>query len=443
MNILLYLTYAMVGIIEPTMWMKVLGKYFPKRYSNKWYYFLGGFGLYSIFNIRHMISFCIENDSINSISMILQIIYIFMLVKILYECKFVERLISIGLLVVVSMLIDTIAMVGWITFSRKDLDVMLEFGIINISITLGARLFEMLVLWMHISDKSKRIIKGVEQYKEVIPLIVLNFILSIPSWLIYNNLDLINNNIRFMQVIQMGTIMLFTILTFYIVTIINKRKRREINHLLKMEQMSMELEMYSEISELTEKLRSLRHDMKGHLGLIKGLFDSGEYDKLGEYLKKVYKDVELTDDIVLVNNKMVSILLSQKCKVARQNNITISPKVMIQDFRMEDVDICSVLSNILDNAIEAAQKQEEGYIDLLIAEKEQGYSIRCENSFLETPVMHKNNYRTTKVDSANHGLGIGIIRSIAAKYGGVAKIYHSADIFTVEVFIPNVIEGVG
>ena len=290
--------------------------------------------------------------------MIFQIIYIFMMMKILYECKFRDRLISIGLLAVLSTAIDTVVLVLWVAWFKKDLNELIQFGFANASLTLLARMIEALILWIYLSKKGIKVIKALSNYKEVIPLVIINFALSIPSWVIYNNLELINNDIRIMQFIQMGTLLLFTSLTFYIIAIVNKRKRKEMNYLLKMKQMNMELEMYSEISELTEKLRLLRHDMRGHMGLIKALYDTKDFDKLGEYLGRVYKDVELTDDLVLLENKMVSILLTQKCKIARDKHINITSQVSVQNFGMADEDICSLLSNIMDNAIVAVEKQQ-------------------------------------------------------------------------------------
>lgn len=440
LNILFYLMYATAGIVEPFLWLKIFGKLYKPRYSSKKYYFLGGLGLYIIFFVKQMISLNLENDSINSFSMIFQIIYIFMMMKILYECKFRDRLISIGLLAVLSTAIDTVVLVLWVAWFKKDLNELIQFGFANASLTLLARMIEALILWIYLSKKGIKVIKALSNYKEVIPLVIINFALSIPSWVIYNNLELINNDIRIMQFIQMGTLLLFTSLTFYIIAIVNKRKRKEMNYLLKMKQMNMELEMYSEISELTEKLRLLRHDMRGHMGLIKALYDTKDFDKLGEYLGRVYKDVELTDDLVLLENKMVSILLTQKCKIARDKHINITSQVSVQNFGMADEDICSLLSNIMDNAIVAVEKQQtgDGYIELVIEQKENGYSIHCENSLHERLIMHKNQYITTKKDSGEHGLGISIIRNIAKKYGGVAKIYHDANAFTVDAFIPDV-----
>ena len=107
------------------------------------------------------------------------------------------------------------------------------------------------------------------------------------------------------------------IVLFAIITI-SHRKRKETTYQMKMQQMKTELEMYEQINELTQDLRTLRHDMRGNIGVIKALYESKEYDKIGEYISQIFQDIEPTEDLVIVSNKAVSIVLSQKCKMARK-----------------------------------------------------------------------------------------------------------------------------
>ena len=109
---------------------------------------------------------------------------------------------------------------------------------------------------------------------------------------------------------------------------------------------------------------------------------------------------------------------------------------MAEDYGMEELDICSLLSNILDNAIESAKKcpEEKRYIDFEMVEEGDGYVIRCENSYVESPVMNQGQYISSKKNAENHGYGVGIIRRLAKKYSGRARISHEMGIFIVEVY---------
>lgn len=155
MTTLYYFMYGMAGIIEPFLWLKIFGKLYRKRYSERKFYFLGGLGLYIIFLVKQMISLNLEDDSINSISMILQIIYIFMMMKILYECKFTDRLMSIGLLAILSTVIDVVVLVAWVAICKRDLDELMQFGFMNASLTVLARCVETFILRMYLAKKDK------------------------------------------------------------------------------------------------------------------------------------------------------------------------------------------------------------------------------------------------------------------------------------------------
>ncbi|SFS01466.1 sensor histidine kinase [Anaeromicropila populeti] len=439
MNVWYYLLYAIAYAVEPVLWMKIFSKLFHKRYEKGQYYFLGGLGLYFLFFSKQLITFHCGNDSVNSVGIIIQLLYLLRVLKRLFETKRSERLLIIGVLALLSIVMDSIFLLGWVVLFRQSMDTAIQFGLVNVILTFFARGMGCLLYGFCFSRIV--IVKRVRQlfyYREVIPLVILHFALSVPSWLLFHNREFRNGSVKVMQFMYTGTLWLFAVTTLYIIWIINKRNKTELANKLTVKQMSMELEMYSEISEVTEKLSDLRHDMRSHIGLMKSLCDNQEYHRMGEYLRELYQEVELSEDLLCIENKTIAIVLRQKHKLAKEKGISFYTKVMVKELPMKDVDICSLLSNIVNNAIEAAEKQliGEGYVDLCIMANEHGYHIRCENSFAEKPVQIKNSYVTSKKDADHHGLGIGIIKKITEKYAGTAKIYCEETCFIVEVYIP-------
>ena len=103
---------------------------------------------------------------------------------------------------------------------------------------------------------------------------------------------------------------------------------------------------------------------------------------------------------------------------------------------MEDVDLCSLISNILDNAIEGTG--ENGYIELTIRKDldSDGTMLDCTNTYKNKLRLIKGEYRSTKVESG-HGYGIRIIRNLAKKYKGNAKIFADNKMFYVKIYIPG------
>lgn len=441
-----YSICAVANLIEPVMWMKVFEKRYGRKYTNQLYYFWGGFTLYAVYMITQMMSVFLVSDKMNIIATIIRIYFVYEIVRILYTSRPLERLVSIGILVAFAMTLDFIKILILNSFLSYDFKEIMQIGTIQAVCMLIQSCCELILLSIYLSERGEKFLRRVLSCKKLIPFILINGIINIPSWIIYNNLELVNNNIQIIQWIQNGTFFRLFLLqagsTLFAIMTISKLKIKETNYQLKMQQMKTELEMYDQISELTQDLRTLRHDMRGNIGIIKGLYESGEYEKIGEYLSQIYKIIEPTDDLVLVSNKIVSIALSQKCKIARQEGIKISSKIMVEDYGMDDLDICSLLSNILDNAIESTKKCPVGerYIDFTIMEEGEGYTIRCENPYLESPVMSKNNFVTSKKNAEKHGFGISIIRRLAKKYGGRVRIFPEMGMFIVEVYIPKINE---
>ena len=101
---------------------------------------------------------------------------------------------------------------------------------------------------------------------------------------------------------------------------------------------------------------------------------------------------------------------------------------------MEDIDLCRMLTNILDNAIEGCQKvsEERRFVRLNLISKDNFLFVKCENACDESLLKIANGkYKSTKNDMARHGYGLKIIREIAEKYNGILNVQAHNGIFTV------------
>lgn len=431
-----YFIYVLVFIIEPVLWHIVLGKVFTRKYEKK-YYILSGFILFLIFYIKQMLIFNnVHNDTVSVMSMLLQIVYIYCMVKYLYKTTTVESLISVGVISLVSIVTDSVTFMVLFLILDLTVEEVTTFGMSNIFISFVARALEIIIYLIFIYRIPRKVYKLIVSNKEIIPVFVINLVIDIPILSIYNNSQAANFNIELLQMLYLVSLLVFSITTFYIVFILLKIRKKDDQNSLKISKMEMQLQMYSEISEVTDNLRKLRHDMGTHLGLMKSLCEQKKYEDLSSLINDLYREVQIAEDIIILDNKSVAALLNQKYKIAKEKGIELKSTIMIVNFKMKDVDTCSMLSNILDNAIEATEKCANGYVHLFIGPEEQGYMIKCENSFKDVPLMKKNKFITTKENSSLHGLGIEIIKDIVKKYQGVCRFYYKSNCFYVEVHMP-------
>jgi len=132
--------------------------------------------------------------------------------------------------------------------------------------------------------------------------------------------------------------------------------------------------------------------------------------------------MDIANSFVCVENTAVSILLNNKISKAKKKGIDIESIISFDNFTMPYKTICSLIGNILDNAIEATEKTEDKYIQLIVKGKDGECKISCENTYTEKPIFSNGNYQTSKKDSKDHGIGLSKIREIVQEYHGTIDI---------------------
>lgn len=194
-------------------------------------------------------------------------------------------------------------------------------------------------------------------------------------------------------------------------------------------------------NENTLLLNKFRHDIVNHLIDIRALIIANDTDSalalLDETAKKAedaWKDPPTTGDPV------ADVVIASKSAVCRSKGIEFICKIELSDkIRMDMVDISSLISNLLDNAIEAAEKTEEPHIRMEIFDYNAYHVIRVENNMSE-PVAPDDPLRTKKSEPALHGFGLKIIEDIAEKYDGNFIKKADGDHFTATVLIKCIVD---
>ncbi len=193
-----------------------------------------------------------------------------------------------------------------------------------------------------------------------------------------------------------------------------------------------------EVQNIYQQMRTMRHDYKNHLQVMKAYLELGEYDKLSAYISHLNQEVTDIDKVIKTGNVMLDAILNSKIAIAQNKNIEVNTKVLLPPaFSVSDYDLCTILGNLLDNAIEACAGQSEGqvrflriYIGLL---KEQLY-ISVTNSY-ETKIQKKNGkFHSTKASA--RGFGLMSIDSIVKRNKGYVNRKYDESIFATEVLLP-------
>ncbi len=204
---------------------------------------------------------------------------------------------------------------------------------------------------------------------------------------------------------------------------------------------SME-EKLSVQTENSRKLQKVRHDIKNHLMNIRVLLKEENYDKANSLLSEA---IGQTDDINIsieksTGNSIVDAAVAYKAAICKNRNIRFDYEFQpLPQLSINDIDISSVISNLLDNAIEAAAKSAEPHIFLKIKMHGNYLSIVVNNTYTND-IRHNSNggLLSTKPHSDEHGQGTQIIKQIANKYDGDSSWKVSEDFFFMSVILKNI-----
>lgn len=194
---------------------------------------------------------------------------------------------------------------------------------------------------------------------------------------------------------------------------------------------------YKQLSLQYENLRNsylsykkLRHDLKDHIRIINGLAQRGENTELSEYTKKLTDDWDSLTAATFCDLPAADIILSEKYSIAVGRGIDTDFLLSgIKQLEADSVYLCSILSNLLNNAIEAAaQSTGERFIRLRSDIQMNNLVITCRNSVPEQPIP--------KPDAENHGFGLEIIKELAELLGGNFIYSRDDSGFSAAVTIP-------
>lgn len=193
-------------------------------------------------------------------------------------------------------------------------------------------------------------------------------------------------------------------------------------------------------SRNNEKFKKIRHDMKKHLVNAVTLIENGKYDTAVELLKNAGDDIgkTVTSTNVASGNEIVDAIIVSKLAVCESRQILFKFKTEYLDkINIDVLDLSSLLSNMIDNAIEAASDSGDPFVEVDIFKYNAYLTICVKNSYIGSRVLVRtsNCLESTKNDSKSHGFGSRIIKDIALKYEGEATWEADGSWFTTVVLI--------
>lgn len=245
--------------------------------------------------------------------------------------------------------------------------------------------------------------------------------------------------IIFLGVYYNGTVaggigaLIFILLEYLLQRIMKREEDKTIIYQNKLMKQQMD-----EIENIYMTMRGWRHDYHNHLQSLKGYLSLNKVEQMKNYLNELETDLDSIDTLYHSGNLQLDSILNAKLAIAEKGQIRIHCDASIPpQLHVSDLDLCVILGNLLDNAIESCRKikdSDERFIRVYIGILKKQLYISITNATSETVKQRTDHYFTTK--RGDHGHGLKRVDQVVKKYDGYLNRQNEPGVFATEIVLP-------
>ena len=195
---------------------------------------------------------------------------------------------------------------------------------------------------------------------------------------------------------------------------------------------------YRMLEEQYQKMERVRHDFKNHVIALQGFLEKSEYEKMKDYFQQMMKAADIEKGEEVTGNIAIDALLNHKRKLAEEKNISWECDMkMIPECPVDTYDLCVLLGNALDNAIEACERipdKETRFLMMYAKTVKKCFLLEVRNS-ADTHDIQELEY-SRKRNSEEHGFGFLNIRDVVNQYHGTMNVEIKENVFSLSILLP-------
>lgn len=360
---------------------------------------------------------------------------------ILYNTKpYIKSSFSITLIYSLYIIDVVIGNILSVTLDKQFLDVFYSDFSVRVIICIITKLINiavMILIYKTFKKSGLNLEKKIWVLFNVVMLVFL--IVTVMYMTIYPTTTQDSSSALLYMTVSISFLAMSIIVIYFFTSICTSFKQREKLYILQASHDSIE-EKLSVQKQNSEKLQKIRHDMRNHLINTKILLESNDIDNANSLLNDI---IGQTDNINIsisqsTGNNIIDTIIAFKATVCENKNISFEYMLdVLPELKIDYADISSVISNLIDNAIEATEKTENAYIQLKITTHGSYVDIFVKNTYdgIINTAEQQSILATTKNDTFFHGYGTKIIKEIAEKHDGNYSWKESGDFFITNVLL--------
>lgn len=278
-------------------------------------------------------------------------------------------------------------------------------------------------------------LNDIHEYKNILCFfgVVVAVILRKYQYTVY---EMVSGQIPYNGVDNGASLMVLLVIVFCIAALYVKGMVLQKQNQLLLSRDELMRQNYEELRLSVESHRQMVHDLKHHFFILQEYEASGEYEKLHEYLIKMNQSVDALDEKVWTGHRVLDFILNQKKKRAEESGISFQVCVAaLLNIPLSDGDISVLFGNLLDNAIEACERMQDGkrWILFRLRKQRQLLFVEISNSIGDRPKTENGVLLTSKKDKRLHGYGLKSVNNIVEKYNGVFSYSIKEQVFKVNL----------
>ena len=198
---------------------------------------------------------------------------------------------------------------------------------------------------------------------------------------------------------------------------------------------------YDKAGALDEQYKERIHNIKYYMKQIGIYLEEGQYKKIADILSELQLGIYKEEKDFICSNRFLNALLVDYRGAAKKNQV--QADIFVEaGFHIEfvkEIDITSILGNLLDNALEAAKQCEKGLVSVALY-MENGGSLsvcRIENNYVTGGLKSEGNkLLTTKENPEWHGIGLQNVKRLVEKYSGYKQQEHENGVYVTTIILP-------
>lgn len=256
---------------------------------------------------------------------------------------------------------------------------------------------------------------------------------------VFDNLSLNADLVYRVNIVTINIAVTLAIIHFITYKRFNEYKANsQINILEK--QLDYQKNYYEKVINNYDEARKALHDMNNHMSVIKYFLENKDYKNMDDYIQSLSKRIVTNKDNNICSNKVINAICLDKCDRCKKEGINIRFDIFInKKLNIDDLDLCIVLGNLIDNAIEACEKIKDKEVQKVIQVSARIYlnQIYIKVINLKSNKVEKINgkFLTSKKDKKNHGIGLENVKEAVHKNNGEIEIKDCNNTFEVSLYM--------